>query len=569
MPPLREYFAHEKEIGTLLSGREKYSVPAHQRNYEWGENQVTQFWTDCADIANKPDEKLFIGTIVINKEPDPDAPGRLSIIDGQQRLATATILACVLFRKAKLLKSQDVAIFLDAKEQLLGEPHPKTGILTPVLWLNLADRQEFSDMIGGFPAITIEKIRTVAKSKSTSGRTKFYRAYETLYDKLEEALAGKSKAEQGDLVIAYMAALEKTTVIEVTVTDDNAAYDLFETLNDRGLPLSLVDLLKNHLFRNAKSTINELKVAWQTFEAKFSTRSDIPSFVTFVWRATEGKVRRHELFRKIKGKYSGQAQCATFIALLQQFADKYARLDNPDAFEDWPENSKSQLYANHLATLGTRQWYPLAMAAMLKLPEGQVEKVLSGLVKFTVRYQVIGERQPTYLEEGFSDIALKVWNGTFTTWGEIRDDLKRIQQYPSDTEFETAFAAARPRPREIKYLLLQLESHLRKEDYDRKPLTVEHILPKEPNRREWDANFFKDPEYVDKYIGRLGNLVLLPRAENKNVRNEAFAKKKKVYAKSDQLLAREVAKFSTWKKKDMTVTWAHRLGKMALQIWSL
>lgn len=568
MPPVRKYAATESEIAGLLASGKKYAVPAHQRNYEWEENQVIQFWTDCADIANGTNDRLFIGTIVLNSDADPDVEGRLNIIDGQQRLATATMMACVLYRRAQKLKDEGVAIHPEGKLKLLGEPDMMTGILTPNLLLNLADRAEFSGLIGSVPPMTIAAIRATAKEKSPSGRTKFFAAYVILYDKLEELLNGKTPAQQAELIFKFFAALEKTSVIEVTVVDDAAAYDLFETLNDRGLPLSLVDLLKNHLFRNAGTGIAGLKQAWLDFEGKFTSRKDVPSFVTFVWRATEGKVRRHELFRRIKAKYTGEVKCSEFVNLLKSFSEKYIRLDNPEAFDDWAENTKSQTHASHLALLGTRQWYPLAMAAMLKLPDDQIEKVLNGLVKFTVRYTVIGERQPTYLEEGFSDIALKVWRGEYTTWGQIRTDLKKISQYPSDTEFANAFATARPTPKEVRYLLMQLESHLRKEAYDQKYLTIEHVLPETPFQAEWDAEYFRDPDHLESYQKRLGNLILLPRGKNKDVRNSPYAAKRPVYADSELLLAKELAKSVDWKPTDMAA-WGTKLGEMALQIWSL
>jgi len=568
MTSVRKYAAMENEIGAVLASGRKYAVPAHQRNYEWEENQVVQYWADCADIANGTNDRLFIGTIVLNCEEDPDTAGRINIIDGQQRLATATMLACVLYRKAVELKGQGVKIHPEGKLKLLGEPDFKTGVLTTNVMLNLADRAEFSGLIGGNPPMTIDNIRVLAKANKSTGKFKFYAAYVILHDKLEEGLVGKNPAQQGDFISKFLIALEKTSLIEVTVADDAAAYDLFETLNDRGLPLSLVDLLKNHLFRNAGSKVEELKHAWLVFEGKFSSRRDIPGFVTFVWRATEGKIRRHELFRKIKGKYTGQAKCADFVELLQNFAEKFIRLDNPEGFDDWPENTLSQVYAGQLSVLGTKQWYPLAMAAMLKLSDDQVEKVLHGLVKFTVRYTVIGKRQPTYLEEGFADIALKVWKGEYTSWGQIRGDLRRIQQYPSDTEFETGFAMARPSPKEIRYLLLQLESLLRKEAYEQKYLTIEHVFPLTPIPADWDSAYFEDEGHLQSYQERLGNLLLLPRGKNKDARNAEFSKKRTAYAQSDLFLAKELAKYRSWKKKDME-NWGIRLGKMAAQIWSL
>lgn len=94
---MAEAFAASPEtIGSLLGSltRERVIVPAFQRGYMWKKKHVEQFWRDVVrfqtrrSIKGNPD-KYFLGPIVTLRSADDNA---IKVLDGQQRLATATIL---------------------------------------------------------------------------------------------------------------------------------------------------------------------------------------------------------------------------------------------------------------------------------------------------------------------------------------------------------------------------------------------------------------------------------------------------------------------------------------------
>ena len=74
-------------IGKLLK-QSRFTVPPHQRPYAWVEEQVNDLYRDINDAQKRKGEEYFLGTIVLAKADD----NRLSIIDGQQRLVTVSIL---------------------------------------------------------------------------------------------------------------------------------------------------------------------------------------------------------------------------------------------------------------------------------------------------------------------------------------------------------------------------------------------------------------------------------------------------------------------------------------------
>src|SRR5271169_6794821 len=91
--------SRSKSIGELLGSNERARliVPPFQRPYSWEKKHIESFWADLVDFFNdlngpKPRDKYFLGPIVtLTKSKD-----EIEILDGQQRLATATIFFCVL-----------------------------------------------------------------------------------------------------------------------------------------------------------------------------------------------------------------------------------------------------------------------------------------------------------------------------------------------------------------------------------------------------------------------------------------------------------------------------------------
>lgn len=83
-----------------LLGSDDYVIPIYQRNYEWGEPQITQLIQDIVDyilkskeLENKP--KYYIGSLIAY-ERKLEGNVTYETIDGQQRLTTLTILLNVI-----------------------------------------------------------------------------------------------------------------------------------------------------------------------------------------------------------------------------------------------------------------------------------------------------------------------------------------------------------------------------------------------------------------------------------------------------------------------------------------
>lgn len=237
--------SQSKNIGDLLGGNERARivVPVFQRGYSWEKKHVEAFWTDIttfqkeSSVKGGPD-KYFLGPIVIL----PESKEVIKLLDGQQRLATATILFAVLRDVARSLIIQDATDFArDTQSQLIYKEEPAYS-----LELGEMDTLYFQETVQADPP---------AKKKPTiRSHRNIQKAQQFLMDSVRTLIGGMAPA----VAIAILRKLRQTLRSDlvmacIPVTSEQEAFRIFETLNDRGLRLSVPDLLLNYLMRVAHS----------------------------------------------------------------------------------------------------------------------------------------------------------------------------------------------------------------------------------------------------------------------------------------------------------------------------
>jgi hypothetical protein len=132
-------------IGHLLRDLH-LSVPTYQRPYSWGVEQVETFWTDLRAALEYSSEEYFLGTVVLSGAP---SSRQRVIIDGQQRLATATLLLAAIRDVFREFKDSSRAEVL--QNDYLSQKSLKTSEREPRLRLNTQDAKYFEGRILGLP----------------------------------------------------------------------------------------------------------------------------------------------------------------------------------------------------------------------------------------------------------------------------------------------------------------------------------------------------------------------------------------------------------------------------------
>jgi uncharacterized protein with ParB-like and HNH nuclease domain len=170
------FHADPAKVGYLLGPDEAapIAVPEFQRGYEWTSKHVKAFWEDV-DRCQHHEKEHFFGTIVVLKKPDAPA---IELLDGQQRLATATILFAVLRDVAKEIGSKEAEAFADETQNQLILKENTGGC---ALRLSETDDKYFRD--------AIQKPTKTAKPKIRTHRN-IYKASRILREAVEKLTLG-------------------------------------------------------------------------------------------------------------------------------------------------------------------------------------------------------------------------------------------------------------------------------------------------------------------------------------------------------------------------------------------
>jgi len=218
--------ATEDRIESILTRQYRYTVPDYQRRYAWNEEQWSALWSDIQALDN--DETHFLGSVVlIERNQGLNELDKLEIVDGQQRLTTISLILAVM--REKYLNQG-----MDEQADSISEKYLWQEDIDTARYPNLS-LSKFDD--SDYMAMLEQRFDDVSDSNLKEG----FQFYANKMDSLEpdEINDIRNKLLRG------------VTAVSITTDGEQSAFRLFETLNDRGLELSAVDLMKNHVFSTA------------------------------------------------------------------------------------------------------------------------------------------------------------------------------------------------------------------------------------------------------------------------------------------------------------------------------
>lgn len=515
--PDQRYEAGRQTIGALLSTTSpRIEVPDWQRSYSWTTEEIEAFWQDLiAFDVHYPDdniigEEYFLGSIVL-------VTGGLTniLLDGQQRLATATILLSVLrdFRRQYL---GDAATRLQNK--YISDFDDATHTTTRVLTLNVYDRDFFRSEIQDEPQNPPLQIKPTLKSHGLIRKAREYFA--------ERVRAESAKLGGGELAFKRNLRIGRVlcnhmSVVAVNSTDEDNAAAVFETLNDRGIGLSTPDLLRNLLLRRAPNdaTRDRIVAAWRPVLA-INEEASVEEFLRHYWVSHRGDVKARKLYHEIKDAIAADNIDSLALSLdLSETAPIYR--DIVHAREDDPELRR---LLEGIGALGAKALYPALLSgyALAEGEDGQekLRLLATALTNMFVRYNVVGGQETTVMETTVYETAAslrktKDFSAAVTSIAALAPDADSfINRFQRSSVSRIATA---------RYLLIEIEHAKRRtqevavEGTDR--VHVEHIYPQTPDAPRW-------PNHA-QVINRLGNLTLLGKRLNTSIKNSDFRTKKK------------------------------------------
>lgn len=548
-------------IGTILKNR-RLTVPAYQRSYSWEKQNVAQFITDILGAFDRGDKEYFLGTIVLVQKS-----GQVEIVDGQQRLATTQIFLAVLRDYLKGKGDQRRANLIE--DDYLYSTDIKTLDESFHLKLNSSDNTFFEKCI--------KDTRTKTSKTDSRPAKLMFEASKEIWKHIDALEVNDPKLTSKLMdILEYIQ--DHVVVVAITVSDTANAFAIFETLNDRGLDLSIADLLKNHLFGLSDDKIEEAKESWIKIVATLGSIGDeslLPKFIHYYWMSTRGVISQNGLFGAIKDKIQLKSDAMLFLQQLSESAKHFVSMQNPSDSRWATLGEATSEDIRSLGRIPLEQAKPLLLAVVINFSDAQLPKSLKSMVSWSVRFHVAADTRTGQFRDKLSLISQKVHNKDIRTVKELKKALEDEKILPNNSDFEKEFAQITPQPTLARYLLADLEVYKRKKDKVSVGLTpnpspdevnLEHILPRTiTDLSDWPA-FSEDS--ASNYLGRLGNLAIYPSKENSRIGNVPFDDKKKEFAKSSFVTTSEITKYSTWDQQAIEDRQAE-LAKLASKAWPL
>lgn len=545
-------------IGHALSDK-RLSVPIYQRSYAWEDKHVKDLLLDISNAIQNNETEYFLGSVVIIQ----DDVERLTVVDGQQRLATITIFIAAI--RDYFNDNGETARATDLENEYLSKRDLVSQEKEAKLKLNEIDNNFF-----------YKRIVLNSKKEKAEPNKESHKRIEKAYAIAREHVGtlAKSTNDPVSLLLKHVIYVaNQTKVIWVVVPDNSNAFTIFETLNDRGLDLAISDLLKNYLFYLSDNRVDEVMQKWNSMVSIIESNSDeseIVNYIRYLWSSTYGVARERDLYDTIKRKTTSKQAAVDFTERLEKNSKLYSAILNPE-HEYWNDmGTTAKNYIFTLKLLGMVQIRPLLLAVLDKFNKTEIIKSLKLLTSAVVRYTVTGTLSTGVFETQFSQWAIDVRNGKIENASDLLKSMKR--SIPIDSSFQEAFSKATVSKSYLaRYYLTSLEKHIKNSENpelvpneNEQEVNLEHILPQSLSSN-WSHI---DEEIAKTYFRRLGNMCLLKVKINSKSGNDSFDFKKEFYKLSELVLTSELAKIKNWDTAAINKRQSY-LAELAVKTWNL
>jgi hypothetical protein len=515
-----------------------FSVPDFQRNYSWTDVEVRQFWQDIEAVLEGQSSDHFMGPIVALESPS----GRTPLIDGQQRITTLAILASVV-RDYLMLELENPTIEIAGASFFISQNFLKilfvSDMSTPRLQSNYQIGRIFEDYIVRNPNTHERKnfdSRTTMLTKKEQRLSKNLESAQALLRSLSKSWIEQHSATEDKkraIQKLYEVASNKVQFLYIEVGNEEDAFTIFETLNDRGLKLSASDLIKSFLLRriieqNSATDRAEIIENWEKIPS-YLENYDISSFLRhYLLTQEEVPVQKKKIFTLLKNDVEVQARqdpksAKKKLDELINSAFHYGRLLGTESIsEDSPE---IQRRLGLLEMVGDSYRVFLLKVLQLGYTEDEFLLAIKSVEKIAFRWAICGENAQQ-LETKFQNYAHKLLPDNLENLKQVCTQL--IMDSPSDEKFSAAFTTGSSRDTRMQaYVMRSLCYGITGSDVttSRYEVSVEHIAPQNPlpeSAAEWQtvvapAETAGDGLTYDDYVYRWGNITILEKKLNSSV----------------------------------------------------
>lgn len=513
--------AQELAIKDVFNNKYRFEVPDYQRPYAWTSEETADLLNDIKNAADdaetpKDTDPYFLGSVVLTKSRhNPEA----KIIDGQQRLATLTILLAVLRDLA-----QDNQLKHDLDSYIRHPGDRATGAQPAYRFAQRRrDRVFFEEQIQKMGAVPdfIDKPKP-----RESSRERMFENATLLYTEL-----AKFDARSRERLHLFL--LNHCYIVVVSTPTYDSAHKVFSVLNTRGLDLLPVDRLKADIIGPIEGEAQEgFSDLWEDIEEELGRERFQTLFNHIYMINTRERPKTSTGEDYLKGILEDQSRRQFVKNSLPDYRECFDIVTRVSIRDANGDKDACALPANnaltHLRALLRNQdnhWVPVAMEMIRKF-RGNIE--------------ILNNYLPRVERLAYAMFIMR-WSRDprVTRWGRVLDQLRQ----DANRELPALDLDTRERNSILEDLNGQIQKNRRQTlllrldcisadsgvNYDYPKITVEHVLPQNPARESIWVKEFDDPEEREDWTNRIANLVLLSRSKNSAASNWEFDRKKREY----------------------------------------
>ncbi|GAA8659906.1 DUF262 domain-containing protein [Helicobacter pylori] len=512
----------EKLHKILVDGDYFYQVPDYQRHYVWDKDHLGALIDDLVgSYTNNREDEYFCGSIVIAKNQKDN---RWDVVDGQQRLTSFIILACTILKLYKNSLGQKSKAFI--KESIYGrhdEEKERLKFLTVQNYNNIFENTvlnhlEFED-----------NIKKSELNKKFEENTYLRNAY-YFKELLNESVENGSISDIDDFVKWFY---EHIVLTRIICFEQDSAMQIFQVLNDRGQPLSPIDILKSNLMQEIKQDSEKRKdfiTTWDKLvEACKSIEGidiDLKDFFNMYLEYADPSASKKRADKGLKKVFKDSKKDACeFIYGVSAFMKSYTDL-----------LKKQDRYIYLLRYLPSRYWASILTTALyVKYPDFDALKKL--LVSYYYQTWIAGGTITRIKPTSINIIKnVKSNKGIKTIQELILDNINSYNTF--NQYFYNLWDSSSVYPSKWVRPILALANYFMVDEEKPNFIVmdaenqVEHVLPQNPKEgSQWNKDF--DKEKKEEWVNNIVNLTLLKRKKNAQALNGDFDEKRKIYGGKD------------------------------------
>lgn len=569
-----------RDLFSLEAANERYIVPAYQRRYEWEKKECKELFDDILRIEEGG--KHFLGSIIVLSEAHKTGGeiNTLEIIDGQQRITTISILLCSIknFLIEKINKGDsrgqeigNIVTELTKRLYIVNLSGEKRGTR---LSLNNIDEKNYSNLIEG-------KFNDVKNIKILDA----FNNYRNWIHKFDSKV----------IINLYKKIINCLLYIEIQIQSPADQYFLFESMNNRGLPLSPVDLMKNYAFMKAfeKDSVSETEVEeiWSDVIKNLDQIDINKPAITFFRhyfmsskeygvkeKVTESKSKLYdELF---KNKMDNCDDIKEFLIDIKKDSELYRKLltQNVDMFNKSINYEINRLLKDAKTISITCFTLLLRLFKELWDDYKSIIEIINIMNTVFVRRHIAGERTAEH-DQYSNYLAQNAFCDECDPIEFTINYFRNKNRYPDDRKFKEQLENNDFKNNDFTcYFLSKIEQDIfchggTEVSKNRYKVHIEHILPEGRGKtitNNWLKPLNISEEEHKNYRRKIGNLTLLEQKPNQKIRAARYEIKKEYYeSESDFQMTIEVAKtFCNWGLDEIKER-SKRIADYAAKVWRL